>query len=60
MQFSMQSTELMLFIYVGVTYVRWGTKECPKGVDMVYTGNSKKMSILEKVSPCLLLCPFIC
>ncbi|XP_063418867.1 short-chain collagen C4-like [Mytilus trossulus] len=22
----------------GVTYVRWGKKECPKGVDMVYTG----------------------
>ncbi|CAC5416595.1 unnamed protein product [Mytilus coruscus] len=22
----------------GVTYVRWGKKECPKGVELVYTG----------------------
>ncbi|VDI45170.1 Hypothetical predicted protein [Mytilus galloprovincialis] len=33
-----QHNKSLLFIHVGVTYVRWGKKECPKGVDMVYTG----------------------
>lgn len=29
-----------------MTYVRWGKKGCPKGVEMVYTGN-RKMSTSE-------------
>ncbi|VDI70608.1 Hypothetical predicted protein, partial [Mytilus galloprovincialis] len=30
----------ILFISLGVTYVRWGKKNCPKGADTVYTGQA--------------------
>lgn len=26
-------------LFLGVTYIRWGKKGCPEGVDIVYTGN---------------------
>lgn len=28
----------LLYLSLGVTYIRWGRKSCPKGVDLVYTG----------------------
>lgn len=37
----------LFFIHLGVTYTRWGKKECPTGVDMVYTGNRKKRCMSE-------------
>lgn len=34
-----------MIVRLGVTYVRWGKKECSRAGELVYTGNRIKMSI---------------